>query len=241
MANIRYIHGSEDSTDVDVFYVFDELPSFGECKAFCAESKEENRNVIAVKEGVVVDCFKGTIDEIQNALLRTYPLHQQEHPLILETPVTRDVLIKCIRALRCVLSHLSRTTFRSEVKSALKNNNWHDKLKALERLDIASITDFQKDTRENVYKIFAFQIGQTLALFDGVELYTKSEIAAHFPKLRPYLYRVSGVDQRDLMDYVNDFIIALKNLETHEENGLTTFVRFGKTIDLNNEKYVEVV
>lgn len=34
---ICYVHGSRDSTDVDVHYVSDTLPSFGECQRFCSE------------------------------------------------------------------------------------------------------------------------------------------------------------------------------------------------------------
>ena len=43
---VTYIHGSEDSTDVDIFYVFDELPSKQECKRFCSADPAENRNII---------------------------------------------------------------------------------------------------------------------------------------------------------------------------------------------------
>ena len=43
---IRYVHGSEDSLDVDVYYVFDEMPDFNACKQFCCADKNENRNII---------------------------------------------------------------------------------------------------------------------------------------------------------------------------------------------------
>ena len=42
---IRYIHGSEDSLDLDVFYVFDFLHDINECKRFCSEDDTENRNI----------------------------------------------------------------------------------------------------------------------------------------------------------------------------------------------------
>ena len=34
-----YIYGSSDSTDVDIAYIVDELPSLSECKHFCSEDK----------------------------------------------------------------------------------------------------------------------------------------------------------------------------------------------------------
>lgn len=71
----KYIHGSEDSTDIDVHYVFDEMPSYQECKKFCDSDKSENRNIITIKNGIVTGCYKGTVDEINNALIETYPLH----------------------------------------------------------------------------------------------------------------------------------------------------------------------
>ena len=69
----RYIHGSENSTDLDVIYVVDELPSLQECKTFCSD-KDENRNLITVENGIVTSVYKGTPDEVNNSLLRTYNL-----------------------------------------------------------------------------------------------------------------------------------------------------------------------
>ena len=91
---IRYIHGSADSTDLDVMYVFEALPSQGECHRFCCGDPRENRNIIAVKDGVVEQCFKGIPDEVNNALLATYPLHPQEYPLVITRRLPRDVFRK---------------------------------------------------------------------------------------------------------------------------------------------------
>lgn len=38
-------------------------------------------------------------------------------------------------------------------------------------------------------KTLVFQFGQAIALYEGTELFTKSEIAEYLPSLRPYLYR----------------------------------------------------
>lgn len=118
----KYIHGSEDSLDTDVYYVVKELPSFSECRAFCSANKEENRNLIVIKNGVVTNCFIGTNDEINNALIDTYQLHEQEYPLLITKRVSRDIPLKAIRVSRGILSLLSRTQYRSEIKEALKSN-----------------------------------------------------------------------------------------------------------------------
>jgi hypothetical protein len=41
MSNIYYIHGSADSVDKDIFYVFDEMPLFQDAKRFCDASKKK--------------------------------------------------------------------------------------------------------------------------------------------------------------------------------------------------------
>jgi len=93
---IKYIHGSEDSIDLDVHYVFDKLPEFKYCQEFCS-SKQENRNIIIVENGVVTQCFKGTTDEVNNGLYHTYNLHKQEYPLLINQTLKRDILMKDLR------------------------------------------------------------------------------------------------------------------------------------------------
>lgn len=234
---IRYVHGSEDSTDLDVHYVFDNLPSFNECQIFCSSDPSENRNIIVIKKGIVTDCFKGTPDEINNGVFLTYSLHEQNCPLLVKELIPRDALIKSVRAVRCLLSHYSRTSFRSLVKSALRSPSWDEKLQALRQIDFKGVNDFKKDTRENVFKIFAFQIGQTLGLLDGVELFTKSSIASHFPLLRPYLYRKENHDAADMCLMIQQFLDRMQTLAHEEIDDFVYFSSFDKTIHLVKEEY----
>lgn len=41
---LRIIHGSKDSVDLDVVYVFPQLPSFEECRLFCSEDKVKRKS-----------------------------------------------------------------------------------------------------------------------------------------------------------------------------------------------------
>lgn len=191
----KYRHGSEDSTDVDVHYVVDALPDPAECKRFCSEDPAENRNLIMIRDGVVTNVYKGTPDEVNNALLRTYPLHDQTSPLLVERPVPRVRPLKYVRAVRIILSHFSRSQYRKEVKEALVGGSWHQRVSVLNTLDLTQI-DFdtlnKHMTGADVRKVVAYQIGQTLALTprnNPAELYTKREIALEFPCLAPYLQR----------------------------------------------------
>ena len=239
----RYIHGSEDSTDMDVIYVVDELPSLQECKTFCSD-KEENRNLITVENGIVTSVYKGTPDEVNNALLDTYKLHEQEYPLLVERKVERDVHIKAIRAVRCILSHLSRSMFRPEIKNALRGS-WSVRIETLQMIydhfDEIDFDSLQNNmSGDDVKKLIAFQIGQVLALTDFVELYTKSEIASYFTDLKPYLYR-NSTDNENLKEYLFLFIHCLtkNNMFDYTEDG--TEVTFGfsyGTYDVKLEKKI---
>lgn len=203
----KYIHGSGDSTDVDVIYVVDVLPSLQECKRFCSD-KEENRNLCVVKNGVVTECYKGTPDEVNNAVYLTYNFHKQEYPLIITRLVPRDVTAKCMRAVRIILSHLSRSQYRKEVKAAL-NGDWSTRIKTLENIDLRTI-DFStlnnNMTREDILKTIAFQIGQTYHLMNGLELYTKGDVAEASFILTQFLYRWKDSRIEDLENSKRQFL-----------------------------------
>jgi hypothetical protein len=234
---IKYIHGSEDSLDKDVIYVFDGMPSFKECQELCA-SKEENRNIIVVQNGIVNNCFKGTVDEINNGLYYTYSLHKQEHPLIIEKLIERDTLIKCVRVLRCLLSHCSRTQYRDEVKKAMRSSSWKERISITKTVNYLALNDYDKNgTLEDVLKIFAFQLVQSLELFKGNEIYTKSSAANFYPDLRKYLYREKSSYRKPLMNLINYYLNLLDTIIIEEKDGLCHFVEFSKIIDLKTEQY----
>lgn len=208
---VRYIHGSEDSTDVDVIYVFDTLPSKLECKGFC-DGKGENGNIIVIKNGVVVSAYKGSVDEVNNSLFDTYKLHKQTFPLLIEKRVERDIILKDIKVLRKILSALTRTKYRTEIKEALRGD-WQAKASMLKDIDYKSI-DFSaipKANKDDLLKSFAFQIGQAIGLHEGVELYTKRSIAEHFPTLAPYIKRQEA-DIDGIIEFIIRFATILEKL-----------------------------
>lgn len=248
---IRYIHGSGDSTDVDVHYVFDEMPNFQTCKAFADEDKTENRNIITIENGIVTHCYKGTIDEINNGLLDTYSLHHQEYPLLVTRRVERNIEIKFIRAIRGILSHLSRCQYRSSIKQALRSN-WTSRITTLNDIDFSSI-DFSSLNKNNnlseldIKKVIAFQIGQCLGLINGKEFYSKDSIANEYPELRKYLYRENNSDVKDLQKYLHILLDFLMNDPRYKyrfpdfnniDHPCVKFVASGHTYDLIDEKMI---
>lgn len=86
----RFVHGSHDSQDIDVVYVFPELPSPSECRQFCC-GVAEDRNLISIRRGFVLDCHRGSPDELTNSLFETLPLHVQPFPNPFHRKVRRVV------------------------------------------------------------------------------------------------------------------------------------------------------
>lgn len=197
---IFHVFGSPSSVDCDVVVFVDTLPTLEEGKALAAQltpelaaqlgtDKKLNLNFAVLHEGVIVATLKGLPDETNNAALATYGFHPQLHPLAITRPVPRDLDAKRQRAARIVLSLYSRTPQREAIKRAL-SGDFAAKCAMLEALDLAEPMDFGKNgTPKDVVKSIAFQLGQAVALAEGVELYTKEALIAHFPELGPALRR----------------------------------------------------
>ena len=243
----RYIHGSSDSMDEDVVYVVERLPESVEaCKEFCCapERADENVNMCEIEDGHVVRVFKGTPDELNNSLFRTYWLHRQESELLVTESVPRNVPLKICRAVRCILSHLSRTEHREEVKAALRGP-LGERLDLLLRIDFGKIDftgEFKNVSGRDALKVIAFQLGQVYGLLECVELFTKREIANEYPVLEDFLYRREYCDVGVLDAFKNDTIRKIAEVCPFEDGvvGGKPAARFGKmVINLINENIID--
>jgi hypothetical protein len=208
----RYVHGSEDSTDLDVLYIADRIPETKECPMFCNEDPHENRNIAVIEDGIIAWSFKGFADEVNNAVLNTYPLHRQDHELLIERCAERDLTVKLLSVLRKSVMELRHTTLRRSARTALRTG-YDARLRILQEADLRqldwTITEAEQIERR---KTLAFQFGQAIALDEGIELFTKTDIAEHFPSLRPYLYREAcRMDElEDMKQRFLDVTLAVK-------------------------------
>jgi hypothetical protein len=223
--------GSSDSKDLDIIFFMDKMPlSVAESAAKCAElnklyptlfptDKIINCNLAIVQNGILIDSFKGNLDELNNSLLLTYDLHVQAYPNHITKQLVRDVDLKFLRASRSILSHLTKTQHRIIVKNALKGDI-HLKYNVLQKIDLNNLdwSNAKLDIVE-IKKALAFQIGQTLALWNGQEIYTKKDIGIAFPTLKPYLDRQPNTDFDDLQNALIEFTIALKEKLTDIKSG----------------------
>ncbi len=179
------VFGSPTSQDYDIIVFVDNIPSIQACKILCTNfekplqlifrDKPLNINIAIAQNGVIIDCFKGIKDELNNSLLHTYAFHEQHFPNHIHHQVERDVTAKILRAFRIITSHLSRTPYRKAIKAALKGD-LNDKIEVLQTIDWLTLIAFEKGNPTDIYKSIAFQIGQTLALIHGVECFSKQAI-----------------------------------------------------------------
>lgn len=236
-----YIYGSSDSTDVDIAYIVDELPSLSECKHFCSDDKAENRNLITIDDGIISNCYKGTKDELNNAIKNTYSLHHQNTPLFITKSVDRNIPLKIVRSIRSILSHLSRSQYRSEVKLALRSD-FDCRLNTLLNIDLTTI-DFttlnNNMSKEDILKLIAFQSGQCLGLINGDEYFTKKDISLAYPELSKFLFRITDTDISILNTFVHNFVNVIKNMEYRNiDNNTVLFIKEDIIIELKTEQVI---
>ena len=180
---VYQIFGSQNSLDVDVVFFVDKIPdtinnAANLCKQYSEllistsdKNKKINVNLAVVQNGILQDVFKGTVDELNNALFYTYVLHEQKYVNQITKLSVRDINLKYLRCARMILSFLTKTSYRGIIKQALNTN---------------------------------------ILLNDGIEVYTKDEVAANFKVLKPYLYRDESTNFTDIQNTLNTFIITLE-------------------------------
>ncbi|MFK7031352.1 hypothetical protein V3471_05995 [Flavobacterium oreochromis] len=222
MNSLNYqIFGSQDSQDVDVVFFIDKMPETIQEKLNLSKeysailqpefpTKNINPNLAVLENGIVKHVYKGTVDELNNALYYTYGLHNQKFDNQIVKSLPRDIDLKFLRSSRMILSFLSKTKYRIPIKVALRNNLQH-KVQVLKEIDLATLANFGKSKNEiTILKSIAFQIGQSMALHNGKECYTKSQIADCFPELRSYLAREINSDLSNLQFWLIKYVEILE-------------------------------
>ncbi|MFW6130450.1 MAG: hypothetical protein ACOC56_04625 [Atribacterota bacterium] len=204
------IFGSEDSQDYDVMVYVNKIPNTNECRKLTKKynkklssiltNKKVDVNLAVLKNGIIIDVYKGTPDECNNSVFRT-----AKNPYVTKI-VPRNVTLKVARALRIMLSFLSRTEHRPQIKKALKSKT-QIKIDTLLEINFQYIKNLNKNNQnlQDFYKQAAFQLIQVAGLIDYTEIYSKKEAAVFNPSLKKCLYRKAS----------NYDIIALNNYKNH--------------------------
>jgi len=181
-----YNHGSPDSLDVDRDYLFYEMPDVADAHLF-SQGVDEDRNIIVVKEGSIIDALKGVNDECNNALFTTYSFHQQQFPCPVLKKSNRVVIVKLLSTIRKVVSAIADyPPERDIVLKLIRSIYFLPRLEYFKQLDM---TICGQTMGVEPLKSIAFQYAQTLSLVRGEEIYTKQEASKAYPELSCFLYR----------------------------------------------------
>lgn len=230
------IFGSESSKDYDVLLSVDELKTIDENhkliktwneileKRFVEQGmplKKVNCNLGIFDDQQITKVFKGTYDEVNNSLYYTYNNHKQYFNNMVVKPYDRttDNFFKHLKLKRCyrfLLSFYSRVPeLREQIKLALKGD-FIKRHEVLSKINFIIHCEFpkKKDSEEDIYKVIAFQLAQTIALFDNIEIYSKEQVLEHYPALEnPILRR--GLVSYDLV-YLNQLLYSLLSIGQRE-------------------------
>lgn len=218
MIHIPYqIFGSKSSKDYDVLLFVNALaPTIDANHALIKDynslleelfiskgypAKKVNCNLGVLKDGRLINVFKGTYDEVNNSLYYTYNRHEQDyqqHVLLPYDRLNNDFFkhLKLKRCARFILSFYSRVPeLREEIKEALRGD-FNKRLAVLKMIDFLKMKEFpkKKDSKEDIYKTLAFQLAQTLSLFNGMEIFSKEGVVAHYPQLEKFIMRKPFTD-----------------------------------------------
>ncbi len=230
------IFGSGDSTDYDIVIAVKSLANIEQNKQTILEienilkikfnNKPVNCNIAVFENGVVKETHKGTPDELNNSILRTYSLHKQDCDCLVIRMLPRNVDLKIARIIRTILTFSSRTKNRIGIKNALKSDNNRLKLYTVKDLDFEEIFNEglgeKNITKTHFFKKTAFQLIQGLGLIlDKQEYYTKQEMVYSYPKLKAFLYEerltIDDISYLDNLKTLFCSIVKHKYLDTFSE------------------------
>lgn len=142
---------------------------------------------------MVYECFKGTPDAINNQILETYSYHKQEYPCPVSFKIERNIPLKFVRSLRQLLGLIGkqRNYYRDIVKDSLRSLDYFQRLKTFVSLDLTKVFAMEEKDDQKIYDIKAitFQMAQTVAQADGIELYSKKAVVDYDNRLKPFMYR----------------------------------------------------
>ncbi|RLC46666.1 MAG: hypothetical protein DRH57_05620 [Candidatus Cloacimonadota bacterium] len=233
-------HGSKDSIDEDFYLVVDTIPTkqeFIELK----KTSPLDLNLITIDNGAVTACLKGLPDEINNSIFSTFDLHAQEIENPIKSLVPRDVFPKLSMVIREMLAFCSRTQYRSEIKRVMKSANITDRLNVLSLINLNDIDDFEKNTKQEVYKFFAQQIGMILPLLkEEKELFTKRDISDKYALLGGYLYRREEKPEwiQVMFELFGDLVMFYLKHNVVCVDGKDVTLVDGRVFDVKYERYI---
>jgi hypothetical protein len=241
-------HGSVNSIDEDFYLVVDKVPKKEEYLEF-KKTQEKDYNIISIENGVVVDCLKGEVDEINNSIYYTFNNHKQSCKNPITQRVERDIFSKSLKVIRKFLTMVSKTQYR-EISKKGTRSDLKTRIELLKSIDITQIENYERLPIIEAYKLYAQQIGMVepllKAYFDNIkieEFYDKKDISNYYPELKKFLYRTeyNQKDIKDLQKRILNFISLIEkylNEIVLKEEDIKVYLKNGNIFDIKYEKYL---
>lgn len=222
-----YQYGSKSSTDIDVIIEIPkkEMPLTQEerkvkLKQLMIDFELSwNAIFVVIQDGVLTDTIytKSWIDSLNNAFYYTYNNHKQYFDLPVKRLLKRNKTLAVYKAVRTVLTMLTRTDLRVNIKPILKGiHPFEKKIEVLKELDFTNFNSFnQKNTNdEDIWKILAFYVSQNILLLEkNKEVYSKEEILICYPELYNFINRkeITLSDKKSLNTFKEVWIEKIYN------------------------------
>jgi hypothetical protein len=183
-----------------------------------------NAIFVVIKDGIIVDTIytKSWVDSLNNAFYHTYKFHEQLYEIPITRTVKRNKTLAIYKAVRTILTMLTRTHLRTKVRPILRGiHPFQLKLDVLKTIDFSEIETFnQKNTPdEDAWKIIAFYLVQNeLLIAQNIEVYSKEKLLEYVQEVADFIWR------KELSATAKNKLTQLKNswLETIEKFGIFT-------------------
>lgn len=139
-------------------------------------------NIIKIEDGIVSQLIpsKGSPDITNNILFYTYRNHEQPFEFPLTKAVERNLPLAVVKTVTSILSRLKGSNYNnfyeSIVRPVLRNSPWQERVAILPMLDFKTPLYENLMDNQNELKSIAFNLGQTLLLSEGKEIYTKVQL-----------------------------------------------------------------
>lgn len=188
-----YRFGSENSLDNDSIIILNDLISTQHCRELEYYFKHNlgiNLLCVTLKNGYITATSKSTLDEVNNMLFYTLPLHNNFN--LIKSVVSRDIKLKLKNSIIEFLIWSCKSNHRTIAKQALKSKNLNY------QIEIFNEINFYNFNREfmsiDFLKNISFLFAQAWLLILGIEVFTKNEIVYYMPTLTEFINRIKTND-----------------------------------------------
>lgn len=244
-----YRYGSNDSDDIDVFIGLSRVPDMDDeddrimmdeihetidytlrySGQFTNTDKTVDFSFIHIsKDGVVDWCEYDDLGECNNALYYTFNHHAYNNIVLygknpIKFKLEQNVSFKIVKVVRTLLTFLSRTSYREEVKYLLKKGSFKERLefilKVVSQNGISSVETFNKKLPDvEIVKDIAFMFIQLYGLVHDIDVFCKRDAALRFPDLARYIYKDHNAPLEPLEDFIIETFESLSmNIEVFDK------------------------